>query len=162
MSIPINLLFPSWYGEFANTFWYHLNYHCVHLFINVWYFIVINIPSYRTLFTVSGVISMHLSYGLNTKPCDFRAFVYRPYNNIAEYIQPYKDLNRLRCSTFIPFSIHTFFYVLGSPWTWCPQIHLQLSIWWFLFWHISIEVCSRYIKNGHVSLFVCVNDKTGK
>ena len=29
----------------------------------------------------------------------------------------------------------------------------------FIFWHVRIEICPRYIKNFHVSPFMCIDDE---
>ena len=42
------------HNKITKMFIYFLNYPCVHVFIDVKYFIVVNIPRYRTLLTVYG------------------------------------------------------------------------------------------------------------
>ena len=59
------------------------------------------------------MFAMHLSYGLNTNPRNFRVFAYRSYQNSADSMQPYKYFNSLRYSTFTEFPIHTFFLCCG-------------------------------------------------
>ena len=54
------------------------------------------------------LFSVHISYGLTTKPCYFRVFAYRSYHNIADYMQPYKYFSSNRYSTFAPFSTRAF------------------------------------------------------
>ena len=46
------VLLHSWYGKFTKIFWYCLNSTFVHVFENMQYFVVVNIPRYCTLFTL--------------------------------------------------------------------------------------------------------------
>ena len=65
-------------------------------------------------FILSMVLfAMNLSHGLTTNPCDFKVFAHRSCNNSADSIQPYNNFNIPRYSTFIPFSIRTFYLCYG-------------------------------------------------
>ena len=139
------MLFPSRYGDFTKMFCYCLNYPCVCVFINVRYFFLSTCQAIMHCLPSMVLFVVHRSYRLTTDPYDFIVFTYRSYHNIAESIQPYTTFNSLKYSTSTPFTICTFPYVLGSPLTWCPKIHLQYLIWW-----IYLLSCQNWgILQGH-------------
>ena len=120
------------------------------------YHAIVNCLSLMVLF------SMHLSYGFIRNPYDFRGFEYISYHISAYYMYPQKDFRRLRYSTFTPFSTNKF--VLCSGFTShmmstnSPSIFIRMN----LFWHVSVEVLPRDIKNCHVSSFMCINYEAGE
>ena len=107
------MLLSSWYCEFTNCFGYCLNYFCINLFINVWYFVVVNIPWYCTLLPFMVMFAVHLSYGYSAKSCCFIVFEYMSYHNSADSIHPYRALISRTYGEINPFSTRTFFSCLG-------------------------------------------------
>ena len=101
------------------------------------------------------LFDMHLSYILTTNPCYFRVFLYRSYNHNADYIQPYKYFSGPNYSTVKHFLHAHSSYVLDSPLTWCPQIHLQFLIWWiFLLVYHHWGMLQGHLKCPSLSLSV--------
>ena len=53
------------------------------------------------------LLSVHLSYGFNTRPWFFMVSLYRLYHSKADSIHPYSDFNNIKYSTFILNSFQT-------------------------------------------------------